>query len=76
MLKRRFYLNGIAFAGMVSLCQEGFGRSQERLGVQEPQQWMSNYVIGSQELPKRDEADNGRLYVNITGELVSGIGVS
>ena len=57
MLKRRFYLNGIALEGMTDSTREALASARRDRGFQEPQQWTSSYVIGPNELPRRDDAD-------------------
>ena len=57
MLKRRFYLNGIALEGMTDSTRKALAAVRKDKGFQEPQQWTSSYVIGPGELPKRDDAD-------------------
>ena len=60
MLKRRFYLNGIALEGMTDATRGRFGRRWRKdRGFQEPQQWTTSYVIGPGELPGRDDVDPG-----------------
>ena len=57
MLKRRFYLNGIALAGMTDSTRNSLAAVRKDKGFQEPQQWTSSYVIGPGELPMRDDVD-------------------
>ena len=57
MLKRRFYLNGIALEGMTDSTREALASVRKDRGFQEPQQWTTSFVIGPGELPKRDDFD-------------------
>ena len=57
MLKRRFYLNGIALEGMTDSTREALASVRKDRGFQEPQQWTTSYVIGPGELPARDDTD-------------------
>ena len=57
MLKRRFYLNGIALEGMTDSTREALAAVRKDRGFQEPQQWTTSYVIGPNELPQRDDVD-------------------
>lgn len=57
MLKRRFYLNGIALEGMTDSTREALAAVRKDRGFQEPQQWTTSYVIGPDELPQRDDVD-------------------
>ena len=57
MLKRRFYLNGIALDGMTDSTRNALAAVKKDKGFQEPQQWTSSDVIGPGELPKRDDVD-------------------
>ena len=57
MLKRRFYLNGIALEGMTDSTREALASVRKDRGFQEPQQWTTSYVIGPDELPQRDDVD-------------------
>ena len=59
MLKRRFYLNGIALEGMTDSTRGALASVKKDKGFQEPQQWTSSYVTGPNELPRRDDADPG-----------------
>ena len=59
MLKRRFYLNGIALEGMTDSTRAALASVRKDKGFQEPQQWTTSYVIGPNELPKRDDVDPG-----------------
>ncbi len=57
MLKRRFYLNGIALDGMTDSTRNALSAVKKDKGFQEPQQWTSGHVIGAKELPKRADTD-------------------
>ncbi len=57
MLKRRFYLNGTALEGMTDSTRDALASVRRDKGFQEPQQWTISYVIGPNELPRRDDAD-------------------
>ena len=57
MLKRRFYLNGIALAGMTDSTKDALASVRKGRGFQEPQQWTSSHTIGPDELPERDDVD-------------------
>ena len=57
MLKRRFYLNGIALEGMTDSTREALASVRKDRSFQEPQQWTTSYVIGPGELPARDDDD-------------------
>ena len=57
MLKRRFYLNGIALEGMTDSTRNALAAVRKDKGFQEPQQWTSSYVTGPGELPIRDDVD-------------------
>ena len=59
MLKRRFYLNGIALDGMTDSTREALASVRKDRVFQEPQQWTTSYVIGPNELPQRDDVDPG-----------------
>ncbi|MYE38818.1 MAG: hypothetical protein F4X27_01125 [Chloroflexi bacterium] len=59
MLKRRFYLNGIALEGMTDSTKAALASVRKDRGFQEPQQWTTSYVIGPNELPQRDDVDPG-----------------
>ena len=59
MLKRRFYLNGIALEGMTDATRDALASVRKDKGFQEPQQWTTSYVIGPGELPGRDDVDPG-----------------
>ena len=59
MLKRRFYLNGIALEGMTDSTRAALASVRKDRGFQEPQQWTTSYVIGPGELPERDDVDPG-----------------
>ena len=59
MLKRRFYLNGIALEGMTDSTREALASVRKDRGFQEPQQWTTSYVMGPGELPTRDDVDPG-----------------
>ena len=66
MLKRRFYLNGIALEGMTDSTREALASVRKDRGFQEPQQWTTSYVIGPDELPKRDDVDPGPDALSLT----------
>ena len=57
MLKRRFYLNGIAMADMTDATKNALASVKKSRGFQEPQQWTTSHTIGPNELPKRDDVD-------------------
>ena len=57
MLKRRFYLNGIALNGMTDSTKEALASVRKDRGFQEPQQWTESQTIGPQELPRRTDVD-------------------
>ena len=57
MLKRRFYLNGIALEGMTDATRNALASVRKDKGFQEPQQWTTSHVIGPNELPRRDDDD-------------------
>ena len=57
MLKRRFYLNGIALAGTTNATKDALASVRKDRGFQEPQQWTSSHTIGPTELPQRDDVD-------------------
>ena len=57
MLKRRFYLNGIALDGMTDATKDVLASVRKDRGFQEPQQWTSSRTIGPGELPERDDVD-------------------
>ena len=57
MLKRRFYLNGIALEGMTNATRDALASVKKDRGFQEPQQWTTGRVIGPAELPERDDED-------------------
>ena len=62
MLKRRFYLNGIALAGTTDATKDALASVRKDRGFQEPQhqepqQWTSSRTIGPGELPERDDVD-------------------
>ena len=57
MLKRRFYLNGVALEGMTDSTRAALAAVRKDRGFQEPQQWTTSYVIGPNELPQRDDVD-------------------
>jgi 5-methylcytosine-specific restriction endonuclease McrA len=57
MLKRRFYLNGTALDGMTDSTKNALASIKKDKGFQEPQQWTTSFVIGPNELPKRDDVD-------------------
>ena len=59
MLKRRFYLNGIALEGMTDSTREALASVRKDRVFQEPQQWTTSYVVGPGELPTRDDVDPG-----------------
>ena len=59
MLKRRFYLNGIALEGMTDSTREALASVRKDRGFQEPQQWTTSYIVGPGDLPKRDDVDPG-----------------
>ena len=59
MLKRRFYLNGIALEGMTDSTRGALASVRKGRGFQEPQQWTTSYVIGPGELSARDDVDPG-----------------
>ena len=59
MLKRRFYLHGIALEGMTDSTREALASVRKDRGFQEPQQWTTSYVIGPGGLPTRDDVDPG-----------------
>ena len=66
MLKRRFYLNGIALEGMTDSTREALAAVRKDRGFQEPQQWTTSYVIGPNELPQRDDVDPGPDALSLT----------
>ena len=66
MLKRRFYLNGIALEGMTDSTRAALAAVRKDRGFQEPQQWTTSYVIGPDELPKRDDVDPGPDALSLT----------
>ncbi len=57
MLKRRFYLNGIALHGTTDSTKNALASVKKDKGFQEPQQWTTSYVIGPDELPRRNDSD-------------------
>ena len=57
MLKRRFYLNGIALEGMTDATKDALASVRRDRGFQEPQQWTTSRVIGPAELPQRDDEE-------------------
>ena len=57
MLKRRFYLSGIALEGMTDATRDALASVRRDRAFQEPQQWTSSRTIGPNELPRRDDAD-------------------
>ena len=57
MLKRRFYLNGIALEGMTDSTKDALASMKKDRGFQEPQQWTSSQIIGPNGLPERDDVD-------------------
>ena len=57
MLKRRFYLNGIALADMTDVTRDALASVRKDRGFQEPQQWTTSHTIGPNELPKRSDVD-------------------
>ena len=57
MLKRRFYLNGIALAGTTDATKDALASVRKDRGFQEPQQWTVSRTIGPGELPERDDVD-------------------
>ena len=57
MLKRRFYLNGIALEGMTDATRDALASVKKDRGFQEPQQWTTSRTIGPAELPERDDED-------------------
>ena len=57
MLKRRFYLNGIALEGMGDSTKNALASVKKDKGFQEPQQWTTSSVVGPNELPNRDDVD-------------------
>ena len=57
MLKRRFYLNGIALEGMTDATKDALASVRKDRGFQEPQQWTTSRVIGPADLPQRDDED-------------------
>ena len=57
MLKRRFYLSGIALNGMTDSTKEALAAVRKDRGFQEPQQWTESHTIGPQELPRRTDVD-------------------
>ena len=57
MLKRRFYLNGIALEGMTDATRDALASVRKDKGFQEPQQWTTSHTIGPNELPRRDDVD-------------------
>ena len=57
MLKRRFYLNGIALEGMTDATKDALASVRKDRGFQEPQQWTASHTIGPDELPKRNDVD-------------------
>ena len=57
MLKRRFYLNGIALENMTDSTRDALASVRKDRGFQEPQQWTTSRTIGPTELPQRDDVD-------------------
>ena len=57
MLKRRFYLNGIALEGMTDSTRDVLASVRKDRAFQEPQQWTTSRTIGPPELPQRDDTD-------------------
>ncbi len=57
MLKRRFYLNGIALDGMTDATRDALASVSKGRGFQEPQQWTTSHALGPHELPRRDDVD-------------------
>ena len=57
MLKRRFYLNGIALADMTDSTKEALASATRHRGFQEPQQLTASVTLGPGELPARDDYD-------------------
>ena len=57
MLKRRFYLNGIALDGMTDATRDALASVRKDRAFQEPQQWTSSHTVGPTELPQRDDTD-------------------
>lgn len=57
MLKRRFYLNGIALEGMTDTTKDALASVKKDRGFQEPPQLTTSSAIGPNELPERDDED-------------------
>ena len=57
MLKRRFYLNGIALEGTTDATKDALASVKKDQVFQEPQQWTTSCVIGPGNLPERDDVD-------------------
>ena len=57
MLKRRFYLNGIALQETTDSTKNALASVKKDKGFQEPQQWTTSYIIGPNELPQRTDSD-------------------
>jgi len=57
MLKRRFYLNGIALEGMTDATKDALASVKKDRGFQEPPQLTTSSAIGPNELPERDDED-------------------
>ena len=57
MLKRRFYLNGIALADMTDSTKEALASATKDRGFQEPQQLTASFTLGPADLPVRVDHD-------------------
>ncbi len=57
MLKRRFYLNGIALADMTDSTKEALAAATRHRGFQEPQQLTASITLGPGDLPVRSDYD-------------------
>ena len=63
MLKRRFYLNGIALEGMTDSTRDALASVRKDRAFQEPQQWTTSHTTGPNELPRRDDVDPEPFYL-------------
>ncbi len=57
MLKRRFYLNGIALADMTDSTKDALAAATRHRGFQEPQQLTASVTMGPGDLPVRGDYD-------------------
>ena len=57
MLKRRFYLNGIALADMTDATKDALASATKDRGFQEPQQLTASFTLGPADLPVRVDHD-------------------